>query len=113
MSGRLLFEAAGADGVARVVLAHPAKHNAMLACDVPLLAQIDGACIGGGVEIAACCDIRVCGAARINKQTLRQLAAGGPTPQERRAHFTYAPHAAHVEGIAAFIEKRAPRFHPD
>ncbi len=38
----------------------PALH-AMLACDIPTLAQIDGACIGGGLEIAACCDIRVCG----------------------------------------------------
>lgn len=38
----------------------PALH-AMLACDIPLLAQIEGACIGGGLEIAACCDIRVCG----------------------------------------------------
>ena len=39
----------------------PALH-AMLACDVPVLAQIEGACIGGGFEIAACCDIRICGA---------------------------------------------------
>ena len=38
----------------------PALH-AMLACDIPSFAQIDGACIGGGLEIAACCDIRVCG----------------------------------------------------
>ena len=38
----------------------PALH-AMLDCDIPLLAQIDGACIGGGLEIAACCDIRICG----------------------------------------------------
>ena len=170
----------------------PALH-AMQDCDVPLLAQIDGACIGGGFEIAACCDIRVCGtasrfgapiaklgfpmapselallariaspaalremllearlvdaaralqlglvhtvvadadvaahalqraqamaalpanAARINKQTLRQLAAGGPTAEERTAHFAYAPHAAHREGISAFIEKRSARFHPE
>ena len=40
----------------------PALH-AMLACDIPLFAQIDGACIGGGFEIAACCDIRICGEA--------------------------------------------------
>ena len=164
--------------------------QSMLDCDIPLLAQIDGACIGGGLEIAACCDIRVCGdssrfgapisklgfpmapgelqrlsqviaapllremllearlfdaqealrsgvvhavvadaelaslalqraeriaglspqAARINKRTLRQIAAGGPTPAERRAHFGYADSAEHHEGIAAFIDKRPPRF---
>jgi enoyl-CoA hydratase/carnithine racemase len=40
----------------------PALH-AMLACDIPVFAQIEGACIGGGLEIAACCDIRICGEA--------------------------------------------------
>ncbi len=164
--------------------------QAMLDCDIPLLAQIDGACIGGGLEIAACCDIRVCGessrfgapiaklgfpmapgelerlsqvfaapvlremllearlfdaqealragavhavvadadvastalqraeriaalspqAARINKRTLRQIAAGGPTPAERRTHFGYADSAEHREGIGAFIAKRQARF---
>ena len=164
--------------------------HAMLACDIPLVAQIDGACIGGGLEIAACCDIRVCGhgsrfgapiaklgfpmapaelqilsriagsallremllearlidaaralalglvhtvvddddvaletaqraqriaelspqAARINKRTLRQIAAGGPDAAERRAHFGYAAGAEHREGVMAFIEKRTPRF---
>lgn len=33
--------------------------GAMLACDLPLLAQIEGNCMGAGVEIASCCDIRV------------------------------------------------------
>jgi enoyl-CoA hydratase/carnithine racemase len=32
----------------------------MLDCDVPLIAHIEGACIGGGLEIAACCDLRLC-----------------------------------------------------
>ena len=40
----------------------PALH-AMLDCDIPLIAQIDGACVGGGLEIAACCDLRICGRA--------------------------------------------------
>ena len=164
--------------------------QALLDCDITLLAQIDGACIGGGLEIAACCDIRICGessrfgapiaklgfpmapgeldrlsqvftapvlremllearlfdasealragavhavvadaevaattlqraeriaalspqAARINKRTLRQIAAGGPAPAERRAHFGYADSAEHREGIAAFIAKRPARF---
>ncbi|HEX6708260.1 MAG TPA: enoyl-CoA hydratase-related protein [Albitalea sp.] len=167
----------------------PALH-AMLACDIPSFAQIEGACIGGGLEVAACCDIRICGeasrfgapiaklgfpmapgelqilarvvaapvlremllearlldadaalrgglvhevvaddhvasvvqrraerlaqlsptAARLNKQTLRQIAEGGPTADQRRAHFAYADHADHREGITAFIEKRPPRF---
>lgn len=170
----------------------PALH-AMVSCDIPLLAQIDGACIGGGLEIAACCDIRICGegsrfgapiaklgfpmapgelellaqlagaatlremllegrlfdatralqlglvhavvaddavnaqalqrarhaatlspqAARINKRTLRQIAAGGPNAEQRRAHFSYADSAEHREGVMAFIEKRAPRFARD
>ena len=33
--------------------------SAMLACDVPIVAAIAGACMGAGVEIASCCDIRI------------------------------------------------------
>jgi enoyl-CoA hydratase len=166
--------------------------QAMQGCDLPLFAQIDGACVGGGLEIAACCDIRLSGegarfgapiaklgfpmapgelellvrvfspavlrelllearlfdaaralqlglvhavvaddavgaetlrralavaalspqAARINKRTLRQIAAGGPNAAERRAHFDYAASAEHREGVTAFLEKRPPRFRP-
>ncbi len=35
--------------------------RALLDCDIPVVAQIDGNCIGGGLEIAACCDLRICG----------------------------------------------------
>lgn len=35
--------------------------NAMLLCDVPIVARISGACMGAGVEIASCCDIRIAG----------------------------------------------------
>lgn len=167
----------------------PALH-ALLDCELPLVAQIEGSCIGGGFEIAACCDIRVCGAGsrfgapiaklgfpmapgeleilvqvapvpvlremllearlldaaaalhhglvhavvaddavaevawqrarqiatlspqalRLNKRTLRMLGRGGPTPGERHALFGYADSAEHREGIAAFLEKRPPRF---
>lgn len=35
--------------------------SAMLDCDLPIVAQIEGHCMGAGVEIASCCDIRVAG----------------------------------------------------
>lgn len=33
--------------------------QAVLDCDLPVVAQIEGNCMGAGVEIACCCDIRV------------------------------------------------------
>jgi len=36
--------------------------SAMLDCDVPIVAAISGACMGAGVEIAACADLRLAGA---------------------------------------------------
>ncbi|ARU04619.1 enoyl-CoA hydratase [Comamonas serinivorans] len=32
---------------------------AMLACDLPIVAAIAGNCMGAGVEIASCCDLRI------------------------------------------------------
>lgn len=37
--------------------------QALLDCPVPLVAQIEGACMGAGLEIASCCDIRLAGSA--------------------------------------------------
>jgi enoyl-CoA hydratase/carnithine racemase len=62
--------------------------------------------------------IRIAGlapqAARMNKRTLRRLAArapDAPPPADllERA-YDYATSAEHREGIAAFLEKRTPRF---
>jgi enoyl-CoA hydratase len=165
--------------------------QAMIDCELPLLAQIDGVCIGGGLEIAACCDIRIAGhgarfgvpiaklgfpmapaeleivaqvigptvlrelliearvldadeallrglvtrvvadgavagearaaaeriavlspqALRLNKRALRQFASrSGSSATERAPHYAYASSAEHREGLAAFSEKRPPRF---
>ncbi len=165
--------------------------QAMLACDLPLVAQIDGACIGGGLEIAACCDVRIAGvssrfgipiaklglpmapaeleivgaafgttvlrelllearvldaqaarerglvtrvvadelvgseaqhtaeriaklspqALRLNKRTLREFATPPLSSAAQRVpHYDYADSAEHREGLAAFNDKRPPRF---
>lgn len=34
----------------------------MLDCDVPIVARLEGNCMGAGLEIASCCDIRLAGA---------------------------------------------------
>jgi enoyl-CoA hydratase len=36
--------------------------QSVAACKHPTVAMIKGACVGGGLEIAACCDMRICGA---------------------------------------------------
>ncbi len=167
--------------------------QAMLQCDVPLVAQIEGNCMGAGVEIASACDIRLAGrsarlgapiaklgfpmapreaqlvvrqlglpmtramlleaavftademaangflrevmddadldleaqlraqriaalapqAARMNKQSLRQLVElqRAPLPQAwLDGAFAYADSAEHQEGVAAFMAKRPPVF---
>jgi enoyl-CoA hydratase len=165
--------------------------QALLDCDLPLVAQIEGACIGGGLEIAACCDIRIAGssarfgvpiaklgfplapaeleivaavigptvlrelliearvldapeafarglvtrvvadadvaaqaraaaeriaelspqALRLNKRALRQFThVVRSSHAERAPHYAYAASDEHREGLAAFNEKRKPRF---
>jgi enoyl-CoA hydratase len=38
-----------------------AAMHAVRGCPHPTVAVIEGICVGGGLEIAACCDLRVCG----------------------------------------------------
>lgn len=46
--------------------------RAMLDCDLPIIAQIEGNCMGAGVEIACCCDIRIAaGSARFGAPIAR------------------------------------------
>ena len=40
---------------------HDTAH-ALAECPVPIVAEIHGICVGGGLEIASLCDLRICGA---------------------------------------------------
>lgn len=56
--------------------------QALLDCDIPIVASIEGHCMGAGVEIACCCDLR------ISAQTARYGAPIG------RLGFPMAPREA-------------------
>ena len=123
MSGAVQWaDAAAASGVARLTLSSPGTLNAI---DSRVCLYDAPEALRAGAVHALVADDEVASttlqraeriaalspqAARINKRTLRQIAAGGPTPAERRAHFGYADSAEHREGIAAFIAKRPARF---
>ena len=50
-----------AQAIAYGAAMHDTAH-ALAACRHPLVAQIHGICVGGGLEIVALCDLRICGA---------------------------------------------------
>ena len=48
---------------------------ALAACPHPLVAQIHGICVGGGLEIAALCDLRICGTGAASARRSRTWAS--------------------------------------
>ncbi|WP_420405446.1 enoyl-CoA hydratase [Nisaea sp.] len=54
-------ERASADGVAKYNAQTARVYNKVEGFPKPVIAQIDGFCVGGGVALAVCCDLRICG----------------------------------------------------
>ena len=50
----------------------------------PTIAQVDGYCIGGGLNLAVCCDIRVCSTKSKFAMPAAKLALGYPFPAIQR-----------------------------
>uniref|UniRef100_A0A0D3EY28 Enoyl-CoA hydratase n=1 Tax=Oryza barthii TaxID=65489 RepID=A0A0D3EY28_9ORYZ len=51
---------AAAEGLRRAILEMQAALTAIERCRKPVVAAVHGACVGGGVEVVAACDIRCC-----------------------------------------------------
>lgn len=54
-------ERASADGVARYNATTKRVYDKVAGFPKPVIAQISGFCVGGGVALAVCCDLRICG----------------------------------------------------
>jgi len=54
-------ERAGAEAVARYNATTARFYEKLGAFPKPTIAQITGSCVGGGVALAVCCDLRICG----------------------------------------------------
>lgn len=55
-------ERASEEGVAHYNATTKRVYDLIEAFPKPTIAQIDGFCVGGGVALALCCDLRICGA---------------------------------------------------
>jgi enoyl-CoA hydratase/carnithine racemase len=52
-------------------------------CPIPLVAMIHGVCVGGGLEIAAACDLRICGQSSRFGAPIKQLGLVMGPPEIR------------------------------
>ncbi|MDP6707851.1 MAG: crotonase/enoyl-CoA hydratase family protein [Alphaproteobacteria bacterium] len=50
----------GREQLRRIVLEYQESFNVIERCRAPVLAAVNGACIGGGVDLVSACDIRYC-----------------------------------------------------
>ena len=75
---------------------------AVAACPHPVVAQIEGVCVGGGLEIASQCDLRIAGASARFGVPINRL--GFPmAPDEMRGLIALAGRAA---ALAILLEGR-------
>jgi enoyl-CoA hydratase len=71
----------------------------------PTIAQVDGYCIGGGLNLAVCCDIRICSTKSKFAMPAAKLALGYPFPAiQRLINAIGASHAKYLMFTAERID---------
>jgi enoyl-CoA hydratase/carnithine racemase len=71
--------------------------NALLECRHPVVAMIHGICVGGGLEIACCCDLRICGESSRFGVPINKLGlVMSPTELEGLVHLVGAASALEI-----------------
>jgi enoyl-CoA hydratase/carnithine racemase len=71
--------------------------NALLECRHPVVAMIHGICVGGGLEIASCCDLRICGESSRFGVPINKLGlVMSPTELEGLVHLVGAASALEI-----------------
>ena len=71
----------------------------------PTIAQVDGYCIGGGLNLAVCCDIRICSTKSKFAMPAARLALGYPFPAiQRLIHAIGASNAKYLMFTADRID---------
>lgn len=86
------------------------------ACEVPMVAAINGPAIGLRLDIACICDVRVCADRARFASSFIKLGVEGPTQRlldvlELSAAFQALAHETrdHAEAVEAFLQKREPK----
>ncbi|UUX50664.1 enoyl-CoA hydratase [Nisaea acidiphila] len=84
-------ERASAEGVAHYNATTKRVYDKVAGFPKPVIAQINGFCVGGGVALAVCCDLRICGEGSQFAVPAAKLGLGYPYEGLRRLTGVVGP----------------------
>src|SRR5215831_17705793 len=85
-----------------------ATAQSLAECRHPLVAQIHGVCVGGGLEIAALCDIRICGQSSRFGAPIKNLGLVMAYPEMAPLLRLAGPGGALAQAVCTAARRSAP-----